>query len=541
MKYFIYCRKSSDREDKQILSNEAQQRILLEMASRLSLTIVDVFVEQKSAYKTGRPQFNEMVKRLEKGDANAVLTYHLTRLARNSYDGGRIIYFMDEKVIREIRTQDSTYTNKSDDKFMMQIHFAMAKKSSDDTSQFVTRDIETKLLRGELPGSVPLGYLNIDQKGTIAGRHYSQEKQQMLFELGRPLKRAEIDPINGPLVRKIFEEASKGTHSLKTLCKLSYQLGIRSKHGKILPQATVWNILCNPYYYGVIRFNGKIYTENIQHDPLISKQLFDRVQQLLKRRLKGCAQKHFFPFTGLFLCAECGCGITAEIQKGHIYYHCTHRKGPCSQRAWLKAEELEDQLVGVIQKLIIPRSFLEFAFSKVKDSYGRESQVLNAARQNVERRYGQLKAQLDALLELKLSPKNASGDLLSDDEYLDRKKVIRGEMLEIEQQREAYKKQGDTWIEDCEKFIGFTQELCTRFQKATLEQKKELMFLLCSNATIKNGSVAFSYREPFASIAKFPLAGNGRFEPRASLSEKKKSSLFTEWLPRLDSNQGPWR
>ncbi len=540
MRYFIYCRKSSDREDKQVLSNEAQRRLMTQLAEKLNLEIVHTFVEQKSAYKTGRPQFNDMMKRLEKGDADGILTYHLTRLARNSFDGGIIIYFMDEEIAQQIRTEEKTYVNTADDKFMMQIHFAMAKKSSDDTSQFVRRDIESKILKGELPGAVPLGYLNIDRKGTIAGHYYCQEKQRMLFDLGRPLRREEIDPVNGPIIRKIFEEASKGTHSLRTLCDLTFTFGLRSKNAKKLPQATVWNILTNPYYYGVIRWKGKIHAENIQHDPLVSKQLFDSVQQVLRRR-GGGMKRHFFPFTGIFRCGECGCGITAEIQKGHIYYHCTYRKGHCTQRTWMKSEDLEEQLIAVIRRLVIPRSFLEFAFKRLKNSHKTEAQIQNTARQSLERRYGVLKAKSDALLELKLSPKNTSGAFLSDDEYLDQKNIIKTEMLELEQQRESYKKQADTWLEDCEKFIHSSQELYGKYGMATLEQKKELMMLLCSKATIKHGSVAFSYREPFASIAKLSEATTGRFELPSSLSEKKKSSLFKEWLPRLDSNQRPPR
>lgn len=161
----------------------------------------------------------------------------------------------------------------------------------------------------------------------------------------------------------------------------------------------------------------------------------------------------------------------------------------------------------------------------------------NTARGNLERRYGQLKAKLDALLELKLSPNNIKGELLSDQEYMDRKALIRNEMVELEHQRESFKKQADTWLGDCEDFIGFTQELCRRYGMATLEKKKELMFLLCSKGVITDGSLAFSYREPFASIAKFSETVSGRFEPPSSLSKKKKSDLFTKWLPRLDSNQ----
>src|SRR5438874_4865333 len=136
MRYFLYCRKSTDREDRQILGTDAQKRLLLEHAARAGLAVADVYVENQTAYKTGRPLFAAMLTRLEKGEADGILTYHLTRLARNSFDGGRLIYMMDEKVIRAIATTEKAYTNTGDDKFLMQIHFAMAKKSSDDTSQF---------------------------------------------------------------------------------------------------------------------------------------------------------------------------------------------------------------------------------------------------------------------------------------------------------------------------------------------------------------------------------------------------------------------
>src|SRR5438552_6191215 len=112
---------------------------------------------------------------------------------------------MDECVVREIVTPEKTYTNNPDDKFMMQIHFAMAKKSSDDTSQFVRRDVESKLLKGEYPGLVPPGYLNINRDGHIAKSRDDPDKYLLLLKLGRALKREEMDPIDGPLVHRLFE------------------------------------------------------------------------------------------------------------------------------------------------------------------------------------------------------------------------------------------------------------------------------------------------------------------------------------------------
>ena len=116
------------------------------------------------------------------------------------------------------------YVNSADDKFMMQIHFAMAKKSSDDTSQFVRRDVESKLLRGEYPGKVPPGYLNITRAGHIAASQSTIEKESILRTLGRPLRREEIDPIDGPIVKALFEEAARGSSSLSKLRKLSFTL-----------------------------------------------------------------------------------------------------------------------------------------------------------------------------------------------------------------------------------------------------------------------------------------------------------------------------
>src|SRR5947209_6536477 len=235
MRYFVYCRKSTDREDRQILGTDAQKRLLLEHAVRQGVAVVDVYVENQTAYKVGRPLFAAMLERLEKGEADGILTYHLTRLARNSFDGGRLIYMMDEQTVREIATPEKTYTDNPDDKFMMQIHFAMAKKSSDDTSQFVRRDVESKLLRGEYPGKVPPGYLNITRAGHISGAGGDLEKERILRSLGRPLRREEIDPIDGPIVRRLFEEAATGVLTLPKLRKFSHGIGLRArKSGKML-------------------------------------------------------------------------------------------------------------------------------------------------------------------------------------------------------------------------------------------------------------------------------------------------------------------
>ena len=93
--YFLYARKSTDVEDKQVLSIEAQLTELRNYAKLENLSIIEEIVEKKSAKAPGRPLFNSMITRIEAGEANGIIGWNPDRLARNSVDGGKIIYLLD--------------------------------------------------------------------------------------------------------------------------------------------------------------------------------------------------------------------------------------------------------------------------------------------------------------------------------------------------------------------------------------------------------------------------------------------------------------
>jgi len=536
MKYFIYCRKSSDREDRQILGPDAQKRLLLEFAERTRLSVVEVYVEHQTAYKTGRPLFGEMLTRLEAGEADAILTYHLTRLARNSYDGGRLIYMMDEKTIRQIATMEKAYTNISDDKFLMQIHFAMAKKSSDDTSQFVSRDIVSKLLKGEYPGMVPRGYLNVTRDGHISKGRDSKEKYLHLLGLNRPLRREEIDPEDGPRIRLLYEEAGRGRMTLLQLRRSSYRLGLQSpKTGAMLSKTAVENILTDPYYHGVIEYGGKLYTENIQHEPLITKSLFDAVQESLGRR--GRYRKHAFAFGGCFVkCGVCGGWVTAERQKGHVYYHCTRARDRCPEPTWVRQEVLDKQALNLLVCLRLPPAYLDYALRKLRKAHTFQARSSEATRIMHQTRVNECQHKLDALLQLKLSPANTGGALLGDEEYLRQKSSLRQDLDSARQELASVEAQADTWIDDCERFFDFTQWLAAKFQKAPPEERQSLLHLVCQNLTLKGENMVADYRDGYLELSEFPLAGKeAEFpsEPALVASESEKYVNSDEWLVTL--------
>src|SRR3989344_9158457 len=102
-KYFLYARKSTEDDHKQVMSIEAQLFELRELAHRENLEIVNEFQESKSAKKPGREKFNEMMSRIEPMDNVGILAWHPDRLARNSVDGGRIIYAVDTTKIVSLR------------------------------------------------------------------------------------------------------------------------------------------------------------------------------------------------------------------------------------------------------------------------------------------------------------------------------------------------------------------------------------------------------------------------------------------------------
>ena len=122
-KFFIYARKSTDSEDRQVRSIGDQIAELKELAKKENLEVIDIIVEKQTAKAPGRPMFAEMLKRLEKGEALGILAWHPDRLARNSIDGGQIIYLVDTGVIKELKFPTFWFDPTPQGKFMLNIAF----------------------------------------------------------------------------------------------------------------------------------------------------------------------------------------------------------------------------------------------------------------------------------------------------------------------------------------------------------------------------------------------------------------------------------
>lgn len=321
-KYVLYCRKSSEEDRKQYQSLETQENLLKEYAKLHNIKILKTFREKKSARFSGqRPLFAEMIQLIHSGEANGILTYHVDRLSRNLKDAGEITELMDRGLLLDVRTPTDTYVT-SGDLLKMNINYVFAENYSRELSEKVQEGNRTKISKGEYPSMAPIGYLNV-KNGIVP------------------------DPERAHFISKIFEYYDSGNYSIGGITKLVYEQGLRSKRGNKLYKSSIERILKSPEYYGVILRKGVIYPGN--HEPLISKALFDSVQKRLQLKTRSHVKSLFFLYREYLVCHKCGCKLTATTKKGnHTYYYCTNAKNICDQhKRYIKESEMEELLLDL--------------------------------------------------------------------------------------------------------------------------------------------------------------------------------------------------
>ena len=428
-KFFLYARKSTDEPDRQILSIEAQITELREFGEREHLEVVQEFVESQTAKEPGRPIFNQMLSLIEKGFAQGILAWHPDRLARNSVDGGRIIYLIDTTKIRELKFPTFWFDATPQGKFMLNIAFGQSKYFVDNFSENTKRGLRQKLRRGELPGYAPLGYLNDLLKHTI----YK-------------------DPERFRLVRKIFELYATGNYSLKDVRKLIISAGLLSRKKNMLSVSNIQSILSNSFYYGVFKYNGEMYDG--KHEPMIPKKLFEACRKVMadRSRPKKPSQKEY-PFRNMLVCGECSCAITSETQKGHNYYRCTKKRDKkCSQK-YIREEVLAEQVANEIQKVSLSSAWAEWTLNELNKEEAEAAQSGAVFAQNLKDKIKELEGKLDILLDAHLD------GTISREEYTAKKEKIINEKSELSEKSKDFERNGNHWLEPARQFILAAQQV----------------------------------------------------------------------------------
>ncbi|MDP1580042.1 MAG: recombinase family protein [Candidatus Didemnitutus sp.] len=381
IKYFIYCRKSSEDEDRQMLSIDAQLSELKAIAVQNGCAVVETFTESMSAKGPGRPIFNEMLARIDRGEANAILAWKLDRIARNFDDGGKVIGMLQRGQIQEIRTFEKTYLP-SDNVLMIAVELGMANQYVRDLSVNIQRGIRERVRRGIFYGKAPLGYMNEPTLRTI-----------------------EPHSEDFPKLKRILEEFAEGKYSMTGILREMTRVGlVGGQMRRGLRLSSVSNMLQNPFYYGAFYHKGVLHQGS--HVPMVSKKTWDEIQRARvavakPRQRRGDKGLEFLNFA---TCGSCGHCITGErhTKKSGLrfyYYRCTHKnaKRGCQSTTFIRQEKVAEEVKRNVRLVSLPDEWKERFLAKVETWEAEDSTAKQTQLERLRGEQGALRVKIDRL------------------------------------------------------------------------------------------------------------------------------------------------
>ncbi|HMN26170.1 MAG TPA: recombinase family protein [Ignavibacteriaceae bacterium] len=534
-KYFIYARKSSESEDRQVESISSQVDVLKKLSEERKLEIVDVLTEAKSAKSPGRPVFNKMIERISKEEADGIICWKTDRLFRNPVDFGTISWMLQNSIIKHIQCSDRSYYPE-DNVLLMSVEQGMANQFIRDLSKNTKRGLKAKAERGWYPAQPPLGYLHnpLKRKG---------EKEMMK------------DPARFEMTRKIFDWMLSGTYlPSQVIDKATKELGLTNRFNRSVGRATIYQILRNPFYYGYYEYpknSGNWIKGN--HEPMISKTEFDRIQKLLAKNENPKPETKVFSFTGLIRCGECGAMITAEDKvknqkngntHNYTYYRCTKRtKHHCSQKT-VEVKILEQQIMEYLRAISIPEEFIRFALDAINADAENDSNRNKEFIETYSKEIVILNNKCDKLMELKLN------DLISEEDFIIKQSEFKKRIQELKLIIEERTNTNDNVIVNVEDLLKFGKIASEVFPNATVEEKRIILSSLGSNLLIKDRKLQIQFEKPLSllneisSSVKGKRVKKGRLEPAQVVIKKgtysDKDTINPLVLREQDSNLQPF-
>ncbi len=520
-RYMMYCRKSSESDERQIQSLPDQITNLTALINQSGVNLIgEPLQEQRTAKIPGRPIFGRLIQMIEDGEINGIVLLNPSRLSRNTIDTGRIIYLMDQGKLIEVVTPYQTFKNNPNDKFMLNLLCTQAKLENDNKSVNITEALKLKAERGVFPGRARPGYIN------------NHEKPQGLRDIS-------IHPLYFKLMRKLFDLALTGNYSVEALMREAKILGIRSsKSGKPIVKSWMHRLLRDPFYTGRFMYCGKLYQG--QHQAMLSDAEFNLLQDILDGRSKGRQQKHNFALNGIIRCGECQYCITAQehikkykngTQQIFGYYCCT-KKGEikCSQ-PYVSTTKLEGQFSGELGQFEdIDEEFVDWAYEALDETKTKDQDVHKGSYEALQSVLDGVNKRIDNLIALKISPAN-DGSLLSDAEFSERKRELMMEKETITRQLAQCNPNSSDWVDVAKDAFEFALLAKQRFENGDSEDKKVIFKAIGVNPILLDQKLAYQPRFIFLKIKEGVEKTNteiNRREPEKSPSDQSNLKNFVK-------------
>jgi site-specific DNA recombinase len=512
----VYARVSSKEQEKEGFSIPAQLKLLKEYASTNGLVVAQEYVDIETAKQTGRAAFGEMVAYLKAHPSVRVLLVEKTdRLYRNLKDWVTVdeldveMHFPKEGVVLSRESRSS-------EKFMHGIKVLMAKNYVDNLSEETRKGMLEKAEQGIWPSFAPLGYRNLD----------GPDGKKIIAP----------DPDVAPIISKLFDWYATGRLSLKEAAHKARDAGlVYRKSGAKVPVSTVHSILRNRIYTGWFEWNGKMIQG--RHEPLVSVELWERVQAVMDGRFakKHRRMTHDFAFSGLIACSKCGCSVVGEIKKQrYVYYHCTGYSDKCQgnpatcRRKYVREEALEQQFTSLLGQLHFDDEVLSWVQEALHSSHADKLREREEAIARLRAEYDRLQRRLDAMYVDKL-------DGRVDADFFDKMAAEwRAEQTRCQREIDRHQEADKSYMDEGVQILELARNAQRLFEQQEPRQKRRLLNFVLSNCAWEDGEVIATFRQPFVLLAETTaIAAQATRDVRRNLT---KSEI---WLPGTDSNHRP--
>ncbi len=487
IKIVIFCRVSSREQEVDGYSLPAQEKLLNEYALKQGYNPKEIKLFSISESASGKKQRNfflNMLSYVKEHKIEILLCEKVDRLTRNLRDATDMNDWLNENPNHQIHFVKENVVlsrdSKSNEKFIWNIKVSVAQYYIDNLSEEVKKGQKEKLAQGWLPTTPPVGYITTGDKGH---------------------KIHVIDEEKAPLAIKMFEYYASGNYSVKQLTAKMAKEGLRNRHGHKIVMSRIHELLQNPFYIGKNRWNG-IITQG-EHECLIDKDLFERVQRRLKGKGGPVYSKHFFLFNKLIKCGECSGTITWEIHKNIIYGHCHHFKA-CSQSTWAKEFDIEIELAQVLEELEVKNKRIQTWIHKaLKEGHEDESHYYSTAVNELTKQHEVVKTRLDRLYDDKVDGK------ISQEFYDAKFRKYTDEREGILEELGKHANADTKYLEKTITFYELSQSAKERYLYTKgIEEKRVMLNDIFKSLTFRDGKLYFEFTPVFTILKKLADISN---------------------------------
>jgi DNA invertase Pin-like site-specific DNA recombinase len=465
MKYFGYIRVSTAKQGEQGVSLQEQRDAIARYAQHHDLEITDWYEERETAAKRGRPVFNQMLRLLKQGKVDGVIIHKIDRSARNLRDWADLGEMIDSGIQVHF-VNESLDLHSRGGRLSADIQAVVAADYIRNLREETRKGFYGRIKQGVYPLPAPLGYLDMG-KG----------------------KAKDPDPIRAPLIKKAFALYATGQYNLERLLDELTALGLRNRRGAPLSINGLSVILNNPFYIGLIRLKrtGEIFPG--VHVPIVTKALFDRVQQVLDGKVNVRTQRHTLLFRHLLQCRHCAYSLIGELQKGHVYYRCHTKECPTVA---IRQEPVELRIEESLQPLQFDereRSYLVQRLAKIAAEWSVEREDQTGA---LKMRVGQMQDRLARLTDAYIDR------VIEKDIFESRKGALLMERKQVEEQLAT---PVDPVPARLSKFLELAGGAYLLYKSALPEEKRDLLKIVTSNRSVSGKSVDITLAAPFDQVA----------------------------------------